>query len=71
MAVDAADLAWYDENRSAWVVDAGVYDFLVGASSRDIKAKLSAPVAASEVRTNNILNLQKPIQETETLIYDA
>lgn len=62
MAVDAADLAWYDENRSAWIVDAGVYDFLVGASSRDIKAKLSAPVAASEVRTNNILNLQKPIK---------
>lgn len=62
MAVDAADLAWYDENRSAWIVDAGVYEFLVGASSRDIKAKLSAPVAASEVRTNNILNLQKPIK---------
>lgn len=62
MSVDAADLAWYDENRSAWIVDAGVYDFLVGASSRDIKANLSAPVAASEVRTNNILNLQKPIK---------
>lgn len=62
MAVDAADLAWYDENRSAWIVDAGVYEFLVGASSRDIKANLSAPVAASEVRTNNILNLQKPIK---------
>ena len=62
MAVDAADLAWYDENRSAWIVDAGVYDFLVGASSRDIKAKLSAPVAASEVRTNNLFKLKRPIK---------
>ena len=62
MAVDAADLAWYDENRSAWIVDAGVYDFLVGASSRDIKAKLSAPVAASEVRTNNLFKLKMPIK---------
>lgn len=61
LTVNAADLASYDEASSSWVVDAGTYKFLVGASSRDIKAALDADVAASAKKTNDILKLQEPI----------
>lgn len=61
MTVNAADLASYDEPSSSWVVDAGNYTFLVGASSRDIKASLNADVAASTKKTNDILKLKESI----------
>lgn len=41
MEVKAFDLASYNENSSAWVIDGGNYQFLIGASSRDIKATLT------------------------------
>ena len=50
-----ADLASFDEARSAWVVDAGTYCFRFGASSRDIRCEAAADVAASEVKANNVL----------------
>ena len=50
-----ADLASFDEARSAWVVDAGTYCFRFGASSRDIRCEAAAEVAASEVKTNDVL----------------
>ncbi|MCF0160576.1 MAG: glycoside hydrolase family 3 C-terminal domain-containing protein [Bacteroidaceae bacterium] len=43
---NAADLASFDEDQNAWVVDAGTYTLKVGASSRDIKAELTTEVAA-------------------------
>ncbi|WP_308760995.1 glycoside hydrolase family 3 C-terminal domain-containing protein, partial [uncultured Bacteroides sp.] len=61
LKVNAADLASYDEASASWVVDAGTYKFLVGASSRDIKATMNADVAASAEKTNDILKLQEPI----------
>lgn len=61
LKVNAADLASYDEAASAWVVTPGNYKFLVGASSRDIKATLEAEVAAATQKTNNILKLQEPM----------
>ena len=61
LTVNAADLASYDEASSSWVVDAGTYKFLVGASSRDIRAALDADVAASAKKTNDILKLQESI----------
>lgn len=61
LTVNAADLASYDEASSSWVVDAGTYKFLVGASSRDIKAALDADVTASAKKTNDILKLQESI----------
>lgn len=61
LTVNAADLASYDEASSSWVVDAGTYKFLVGASSRDIKATLDADVAASAKKTNDILKLPESI----------
>lgn len=61
MKVNAADLASYDEAASSWVVDGGSYKFLIGASSRDIKAVLDADVAAVAEKTHDILKLQAPI----------
>ncbi|MDO4164254.1 MAG: glycoside hydrolase family 3 C-terminal domain-containing protein [Bacteroides sp.] len=62
LKVQAADLASYDEATASWVVDAGTYQFLVGASSRDIKATLEAEVTASSTKTNDVLKLQQPIK---------
>ena len=61
MTVNTSDLASFDENASAWVVDAGTYDFLVGASSADIKASLQAEVKAAKEEVNDILKLKNPI----------
>ncbi|KXA99677.1 glycosyl hydrolase family 3 [candidate division MSBL1 archaeon SCGC-AAA259O05] len=33
------DFSYYDPSREEWVVETGVYDILVGSSSRDIRAK--------------------------------
>lgn len=55
LTVKTADLAWFDAEASAWKVDAGKYQLLVGASSRDIKATLSADVKAQETKANNVL----------------
>ena len=59
LAVKAADLASFNEAKSAWVVDKGTYQFLLGASSRDIRATLSAPVKAHETKINNVLAPQQ------------
>ena len=61
LKVDVADLASYDEASSSWVTDAGNYKFLVGASSRDIKAVLDAEVPAFTKKTNDVLKLQESI----------
>lgn len=61
MTVNTFDLASFDENASGWVVDAGTYDFLVGASSADIKALLQAEVKAAKEEVKDILKLKNPI----------
>lgn len=61
MQVAAADLASYDEQKAAWVTDAGGYDFSVGASSRDIKAVVTVDVEAACTLTGDLLKLQQPI----------
>ena len=55
LTVKTADLASFDAEASAWKADAGKYQLLVGASSRDIKATLSADVKAQETKVNNVL----------------
>ena len=57
--VNNEDLASFDEAQSAWVVDAGTYQFHIGASSRDIKATLAADVKGSVKKAHDVLNLQK------------
>jgi len=61
LTVPAADLASFDEATSSWTVAAGTYQFLIGASSRDIKATLDAQVSASSQPVNNVLKLQEPL----------
>ena len=55
LTVRAADLASFDEEASAWVVAEGEYQFLVGASSLDIKATLTAKAKAQQTKVNNVL----------------
>ena len=56
--VNTADLASFDEGASAWVVSGGEYQFLVGASSIDIKATLKADVKGQETKVHNVLKPQ-------------
>ena len=59
--VKAADLASFDETASAWVVAEGEYQFLVGASSADIKATLPANVKAVTIKAHDVLKPQAPL----------
>lgn len=61
LTFNAADLASYDTPRHAWVVDEGNYVFEIGASSRDIRATVEAPVAASETVLHDVLRPQVEI----------
>ena len=55
LRVAAADLASFDEAASAWVVAEGEYQFLVGASSQDIKATLTAKAKAWAEQAHNVM----------------
>lgn len=50
-----AELASFDEEASAWVVDEGTYSFLFAASSRDIRCTATAAVAASRTPAHRVL----------------
>ena len=58
LLVKTADLASFDEVASAWVVSGGEYQFLVGASSQDIKATLKVDVKGQETKVHNVLKPQ-------------
>ena len=58
LLVKTADLASFDETASAWVVSGGEYQFLVGASSQDIKATLKADGKGQETKVHNVLKPQ-------------
>ena len=55
LTVKAADLASFDETASAWVVDEGEYQFLIGASVQDIKATLTATAKAQQTKVNDVM----------------
>ena len=59
LTVNAADLASFDEAASAWVVAEGEYQFLIGASSQDIKATLKAKAKAQQTKVNNVMKPEK------------
>ena len=61
LTVKAADLASFDEAASAWVVAEGEYQFLVGASSQDIKATLKGKAKAQQTKVNSVMPLQAPL----------
>ena len=58
LSVTAPELASFDETASAWVVAEGEYQFLIGASSRDIKATLTAPAKSFQTKAHDVLKPQ-------------
>lgn len=59
--LNTENLASYDESQHAWVVDEGLYQFLIGSSSKDIHNTLKIEVASAVIPTKDVLNLQQPI----------
>ena len=57
------ELARYDEPRTAWITDAGCYEFQLGASSADIRARLQADVPAAERKAKDVLGPERPLGE--------
>ena len=58
MTLQRRDLASFDEEQSAWIVDAGTYQFLIAASATDIRATASLKVDALKEPTTNALKPQ-------------
>lgn len=58
MTVNVADLASFVTASSSWVVDAGTYTFMVGASSRDIKGQATVKVKGQKQAVNDVLKPQ-------------
>ena len=58
LTVKAEDLASFDEAASAWVVAEGEYQFLIGASSQDIKASLTANAKAQQTKAHDVMKPQ-------------
>lgn len=59
--VPRQNLGSFNEEDVAWEVTPGVYQFLVGASSRDIKSTLKAEVGASKHKVNDVLKTVAPL----------
>lgn len=55
LTVNAADLASFNEKASAWVVDAGTYDFQISSSATQVEKTLQAQVKASKTKVNNVM----------------
>lgn len=62
MTLQRRELASYDEDQSAWVVDAGNYDFLIAASAADIRHRVSLRLDGMTEKTTNALAPQQPIK---------
>ena len=59
MTLQRRDLASFDEQQSAWVVDSGTYTFLVGANIADIRSKGTLKVAQLIEKVSNALAPQE------------
>ena len=58
LSIIAPELASFDEAASAWVVAEGEYQFLIGASSQDIKATLTAPAKSFQTKAHDVMKPQ-------------
>jgi beta-glucosidase len=67
--LDLKDLASFDEEKSAWVVEKGTYEVLVGASSTDIRGAASFKVDKDIVveTVNDVLAPQVEINKLSKL----
>ena len=62
MNIKNTDLASFNENKSAWVVDAGQYTALVGASIADIRQSVKFTVDKPQVtEVHNVLKMKNEI----------
>ena len=61
LTVKAADLASFDTKASAWVVNAAKGKFIIGSSSEDVRATLTADVKASTTKVADVLRPQQPL----------
>lgn len=52
LKINTLDFASFSEADNAWIVDAGTYELGLGASSRDIKTKLTAEVKAQKMNVS-------------------
>lgn len=52
--LDARSFAVYDPNAKAWVVPSGVYQIVVGASSRDIRLQAEVSVRGVSVKSSEL-----------------
>jgi beta-glucosidase len=59
LSITTPELASFDEAASAWVVTEGEYEFLVAASSQDIKATLKAPVKNQQMKVHDVMKPQE------------
>ena len=59
MTLQRRDLASFDENQSAWVVDAGNYTFHIGASVADIRQKATLRSDAMTEKTSQAMAPEK------------
>ena len=55
LSVKAADLASFDEASSSWIVAEGEYQFLIAASSQDIKSTLATKVKAQQTKAHDVM----------------
>ena len=58
LSITAPELASFDEAASAWVVAEGEYQFLIGASSQDVKATLTAPAKSFQTKAHDVMKPQ-------------
>jgi beta-glucosidase len=58
-----SDLASFDEQQSAWVVEAGDYKIGIGTSSRDIKSSMSLTISKEKIteKVHNVMAPQQPL----------
>lgn len=61
LVFDGKDLASFDETASEWVVAPGTYQFLVGASSRDIRQKVDVDVAENHETAHKLFTPKESI----------
>lgn len=66
MSISKGELASFDMELSSWVADAGQYELLLGASSRDIRQRL--PITLSQAISEIVHDVLKPEVTLQLLV---
>lgn len=68
LTIHPDNLASFDEELSAWITDAGTYNFVVAASSRDPRGSVKVDVQQSIRKVNDVLNIPENFQKKKKLV---